>query len=174
MRRALALTIACAAGSGAAAEPLPAAPILPAPRAAPAPRTIVEGTAGIATNFDGAQGGALGVRLLRRAWSVELAIAGVTPETRDGARVTRGGLAIAGCRHLALLALCPVLAGGLAHAASGTDPLLAVGARLAVELQVTRRIAVRTRFEGHLFVTSSALTPRGEMWLGVDALVRIR
>lgn len=186
MRTALALIVACA--GAAVADPLPAAPVLPRPRVVPAPPLVVEGVAGLATDFRGAQAGALGARLLRRAWSAELVLEGVTPETHAMVDVVRGGVSIAGCRHFALVALCPVVHAGAIHAGgagvtSATEPLLALGARFALELQLTRRIAVRARYEGRLLVTSSSFasdgggawsTPRGEMWLGVDALVRIR
>lgn len=186
MRRALALIAACA--GAVFADPLPAAPVVTPPRAAPAPPVIVEGAAGLATDFRGTQSGSLGARLLRRAWSAELALEGTTPEAHAMVDVVRGGVTLAGCRHFALVALCPVVHAGAMHASGtgvtiATEPLLELGARFALELQATRRIAVRVRYEGRLLVTSSTFTseggrawstPHGEMWLGVDALVRIR
>lgn len=176
MLRALAV-IAVLAGS-ASGEPLPALPVVrtqPEPITRP---TIFEIIGGIATRFQGSQSGTAGVRGLRRAWSAELGFDLARPETRGMVDVSRGGAALAVCRHLGPVALCPIANVGWIHGsgpgvASSTSPLLSVGGRLAAELQISHRFAVRARVEGRLVLTSAALTSRGEGWLGIDVIVRI-
>lgn len=184
MLRAVALLAAFAATG--VAEPLPAVPVLPAPRVEPAPSVVFEGYVGVATNLDGT-GGAAGARFLRRAWSFDAALEVTGFETHAMLDVTRAGATISGCRHVSLLAVCPIVAAGFVHGSGdrvsrSIAPLVAVGARAALELQATRRIAVRMRFDGRVRVTATELevddmtawaAPRGELWLGVDVLARL-
>lgn len=183
-----ALTAATAAAEPVVDPPtaLPAEPVIPVPRAAPARPLIFEAFAGISTIFPGSEAGSLGVRATRRAWSAELAFDLEIPETKGMVDVWRGGATIAVCRHLSLLGLCPIAQAGWVHGAGGggaeTEPLLSVGGRLELELQITHWLAVRTRFDGRILVTSTAFTvdgitayttPRAEAWLGIDVLLRI-
>ncbi len=179
MLRALAV-IAVLAGS-AAGEPLPALPVIHAPSVEPARPTIVEVFAGISTIFPGTEAGSLGLRAMRTVWSAELSLDLGIPETKQTVEVWRGGATVAVCRHLSLIGLCPIAHAGWIRGTE-TAPLIAVGGRLEVELQIKHWLAVRTRFDGRVLVTSTAFeangvtvyeTPRAEAWLGIDVLLRI-
>jgi len=161
--------VAVLAGS-AAGDPLPAEPVVPAPRAPPLPPLVVEVLAGGGLNFQGAEAGAIGMRVMRRAWSVGLDLEVAAPETHEGVDVWRGAVTASACRHLSLLALCPMAQAGFVH----SDPLVAFGARLALELQITRRLAVRLRFDERVRATSAAYIDRFESWLAADLVVRVR
>ncbi len=177
MLRALAV-IAVVAGS-ASGEPLPALPVVRTQPEPPARPTIFEVIGGIATRFQGGtQAGSLGVRGMRSDWSAELGFDLALPETRAMVDVSRGGAALAVCRHLGPVALCPIANVGWIHGSgpgveSSTSPLVSVGGRLAAELQISHRFAFRARVDGRVVLTSTALTSRGEGWLGIDVIVRI-
>ena len=171
--------------------PLPALPVMPAhPAVAPRRPTVFELFVGISASLGGTPAGSLGVRALRSDWSAELGFELALPESHAMVDVSRGGAALAVCRYFGPLALCPIANAGWIHGSgngaamveTSTAPLIAVGARLAAELQITRRFALRVRGEGRILLTSTAFaidgataweTSRGEGWLGIDLLARI-